>query len=419
MSQELSLRQKAIRWKQAGRAVSWICQRLERSRDWFYKWWNRYQEAGASGLRDRTHAPKSNPQRWSGEIRQVILDIRDRLMRRRGPRERYRLAGAATIRHELACLGYDPLPSLRTIERVLQQGERTSPAFHPEPCTSSSSYPMLRVTHSNQRHQVDLIGPRYLKGSRRQWFFLVYRDAYDGAVFVEFQPKPHMEEVLAFVVRAWQRLGLPDILQVDNSDLFGLTSHPGSLNRFSDIAGRGQPYLYPRARTLAQWRHRTLQRLAPGTHSVHPLAFSLSGSTRTEGDDGHLFSRTHSSRSEFSDHRPDSKTPVATYFASQLPSTSGTSARCHRSRDLPSTRSSLGSHYDPGREIPSWQTFGPSVCLCHPFHSNNAPQNLFAWPPDQTVRFPVHWQTQTVSTHLAVIFSEVSSALTWRTAICR
>jgi transposase-like protein len=97
MSQELSLRQKAIRWKQAGRAVSWICQRLERGRDWFYKWWNRYQAEGGSGLRDCSHAPQTNPRCWSGEMRQAILDIRDRLMRRRGPRERYRLAGAATI----------------------------------------------------------------------------------------------------------------------------------------------------------------------------------------------------------------------------------------------------------------------------------------------------------------------------------
>jgi putative transposase len=241
MSHELSLRQKASRWKQAGRCVSWICQQLERSRDWFYKWWNRYQAEGASGLRDRSHAPESSPQRWSGEMRQAILDMRDRLMRRRGPRARYRLAGAATIRHELACLGYDPLPSLRTVERVLQQGNRTSPAFRSEPCTSSSSYSALRLTHSNQRHQLDLIGPRYLKGSRRQWFFLVYRDVYDtctarkcrcGAVFVDFQPKPRMDGVLAFVVRAWQLLGLPDTLQVDNSDLFGLTSHPGSLSRF-------------------------------------------------------------------------------------------------------------------------------------------------------------------------------------------
>jgi transposase InsO family protein len=236
MSHEVSLRQKAVRWKQAGRSVNWICQQLERSREWFYKWWNRYQIEGASGLRDRSPAPKTNPQCWSNEIRQAILDIRDRLMRRRGPRERYRLAGAPTIRHELACLGYDPLPSLRTIVRILQAGGRTSPAFRTQPCTTSSSYPAVRVTHSNQRHQVDLIGPRYLKGSRRQWFFLVYRDIYDGAVFVEFQPKPQLETVLAFVVRAWQRLGLPNVLQVDNSDLFGLTSHPGSLNRFVRLA---------------------------------------------------------------------------------------------------------------------------------------------------------------------------------------
>lgn len=236
MSHELVLRQKAIRWKQAGRCVSWICQQVEHSREWFYKWWNRYQTEGASGLRDRSRAPQSSPHRWSGEMRQAILDVRDRLMRRRGPRARYRLAGAATIRHELACLGYEPLPALRTIVRILQSGGRTSPAFRPEPCASSSSYPTIRLTHSNQRHQLDLIGPRYLKGSRRQWYFLVYRDVYDGAVFVEFQPKPRLEGVLAFVVRAWQRLGLPDTLQVDNSDLFGLTSHPGSLNRFIRLA---------------------------------------------------------------------------------------------------------------------------------------------------------------------------------------
>ena len=236
MSQELKLRQKAIRLKQAGRAVSWICQQVGRSRDWFYKWWKRYLAEGAGGLRERSHAPRANPRSWSDEIRQAVLEIRDRLVRRRGPCARYRLAGAATIRHELACLGYEPLPSLRTIERILQSGGRTSPAFRTQPCVSSSSYPVGHATHSNQVHQMDLIGPRYLKGLRRQWFFLVYCDTYDGAVFVEFQPKPRLETVLAFVVRAWQRLGLPDTLQVDNSDMFGLTSHPGSLNRFVRLA---------------------------------------------------------------------------------------------------------------------------------------------------------------------------------------
>lgn len=236
MSHELKLRQQVIRMKEAGRTVNWICQQVERSREWFYKWWTRYLAEGAAGLRDRSHAPQNNRRSWSQEICQAILHIRDRLMRRQGARQRYRLAGAPTIRHELACLGYEPLPSLRTIERILQRGQRTSPAFRAQPCANSSAYPVTRVRRSNQRHQLDLIGPRYLKGSRRQWFFLVYCDIYDGAVFVEFQPTPKLETVLAFAIRAWQYLGLPEILQVDNSELFGLTSHPGSLNRFVRLA---------------------------------------------------------------------------------------------------------------------------------------------------------------------------------------
>jgi putative transposase len=236
MSSELYLRQRAIRLKQAGWSVSWICRRLSRGRDWFYKWWGRYTDEGAAGLRERSRAPQMASRFWSPDIRRAILEIRDRLVRRRGPRERYRLAGAPTIRYELACLGYEPLPSLRTIERVLQREGRTSPVFRPQPRAAASDYPGRPATHSNQIHQMDLIGPRYLKGSHRQWFFLVYRDNYDQAVYVEFQPKPKMEAVLEFVVRAWQRLGLPDRVQVDNSELFGLTSHPGSLSRFVRLA---------------------------------------------------------------------------------------------------------------------------------------------------------------------------------------
>lgn len=236
MLSEMPLRQRAIRLKQAGWSVSWICRRLERGRDWFYKWWGRYAGEGAAGLRERSRAPHTAQRVCPPDMRQAILEIRDRLVRRHGPRGRYRLAGAPTIRYELACLGYETLPSLRTIERVLQSEGRTSPAFRPQPRATSSDYPGRPATHSNQLHHMDLIGPRYLKGSRRQWFFLVYRDSYDHAVYVEFQPKPKMEGVLDFVVRAWQRLGLPDRLQVDNSELFGLTSHPGSLSRFVRLA---------------------------------------------------------------------------------------------------------------------------------------------------------------------------------------
>jgi len=236
MTSELAVRQRAIQMKLAGWAVTLICISLQRGRDWFYKWWDRYTAEGASGLRDRSRAPRHRRQAVSAEMRQAILTIRDRLVRRHGPRERYRLAGAPTIRHELECLGYAQLPSLRTVERVLQTAGRTSPAFPLQPSVGSSDYPHWHLTRSNQLHELDLVGPRYLKGSHRQWFFLVYRDVYDHAVYVEFQPKPKMETILAFVVRTWQQLGRPERLQVDNSDLFGQTTHPGALSRLIRLA---------------------------------------------------------------------------------------------------------------------------------------------------------------------------------------
>jgi len=237
MSTEFQRRQSAIRMRLAGKTVTWICQQLQRGRDWFYTWWGRYQDQGADGLREQSRAPKTNPCAIAAEVRQAILTIRERLVRQRGPQARYRLAGAPTIRQELEVLGYAPLPSLRTIGRVLQGAGRTSPAFRLEPTATTPAYPGPRARFSNHLHQLDLVGPRYLKGSRTRYYFLVYKDTYDLTPFIGFFRAPDLEDVLSFLVRAWQHLGLPQILQVDNGVLFAGTGRwPGSLDRFIRLA---------------------------------------------------------------------------------------------------------------------------------------------------------------------------------------
>jgi len=233
MSSEIQRRQRAIRMRLAGKSVTEICKQLQRGRDWFYTWWSRYQEQGADGLRDQSCAPKTNSQAIAGEVQQAILNIRARLVRRRGAQARYRLAGAPTIRHELEVLGYTPLPSLRTIGYVLQRAGRTCPPFRLEPTATTPGYPGPRARFSNHIHQLDLVGPRYLKGSRARYYFLVYKDIYDLTPFIGFFRAPDVEVVLNFLVQAWQRLGLPQILQVDNGVLFaGSGRWPGSLDRF-------------------------------------------------------------------------------------------------------------------------------------------------------------------------------------------
>jgi hypothetical protein len=222
-----------MRMRLAGKCVTFICEQLKRSREWFYIWWHRYQDYGADGLRDQTRKPKVSPRAITEEIRAAILSIRDRLTRRRGAQARYRLTGAPTIRHELEILGYTPLPGLRTIERVLQRGGRTSPPFRTQPTSHSAAYPAPHVTGSNQVHQFDIVGPRYLKGSSIRYYFLVYKDVHDQTPFIGFFRGLDLDIVLAFLVQAWQRLGLPRILQVDNDHLFvGTGRWPGSLSRF-------------------------------------------------------------------------------------------------------------------------------------------------------------------------------------------
>jgi hypothetical protein len=264
MPDEFQLRQQAIRLGLAGKSVSFILEKVSRSKEWFYKWLRRYQDEGIDGLRERSRAPLRSPRQWSAEVRRSILAIRDRLARRRGPQNRYRLAGAPTIQHELEGLGYDPPPSLRTIERILQQAHRTNPTFHFQPACVVSHYPGPRATHSNEVHQLDIVGPRYLTGSATHYYFLVYKDAYDQTPYVEFRSELDLNMVLDFLVRAWQYLGLPRYLQVDNGRLFAGTGRwPASLNRFIRLAlfvgievvfiPEGQPFWNGSAENFNGW----------------------------------------------------------------------------------------------------------------------------------------------------------------------
>jgi len=118
--------------------------------------------------------------------------------------------GATQIRAELEKLGYSPLPSARTNERIVNQVGLTCPPLRLASRISRTEYPGPQPQESNQVHQVDFVGPRYLKGDRTRYYFLVCRDVFDQAVYMEFADRRTTDTVLAFLVRAWQRLGIPD-----------------------------------------------------------------------------------------------------------------------------------------------------------------------------------------------------------------
>jgi transposase InsO family protein len=216
MNDEFAARQRAITLRLAGRPVQQVCSALGRTEAWFHKWWRRYLEAGVDGLFDLTRA-RHVTQRIPPELERAILSIRRRLQAHAAPATRYSLIGAAAILTELKGLDIRPLPSPRTVERVLQRHGLTAPRERLPRLLPRQVYPAPPAQRSNQLHEVDPVGPIYLKGRRHRYYILVCKDAFDGAVCLRLAASRRMTEVLTFLGECWKSLGLPEQVQFDNA----------------------------------------------------------------------------------------------------------------------------------------------------------------------------------------------------------
>jgi putative transposase len=216
MHDELAARQRAISLRLAGRPVKHICSAVGRSEPWFHKWWGRYLQAGPEGLYDFTRA-RHVAQRITPELERAILSVRRRLQAHATPATRYRLIGATAIVAELTSLNVRPLPCERTIERVLQRNGLTAPRVRLAPLLPRQDYPGPQARASNELHEVDLVGPFYLKGRSHRYYIWVGKDAFDGAVCLRLAYSRRMDEVLGFLGECWKDLGRPEQVQFDNA----------------------------------------------------------------------------------------------------------------------------------------------------------------------------------------------------------
>jgi putative transposase len=217
MKDELAARQRAVHLRLAGRPVQYICSALGRGKAWFCKWWGRYLQAGPEGLYDLTRANHHVAQRIPPELERAILSVRRRLQAHASPATRYGLVGATAIRAELTALGVQPLPCERTIERVLQRNGLTAPRVRLAPLLPRQEYPGPQARASNELHEVDLVGPIYLKGSGHRYYIWVGKDVFDGAVCLRLASSRRMDEVLGFLGECWKDLGIPEQAQFDNA----------------------------------------------------------------------------------------------------------------------------------------------------------------------------------------------------------
>jgi putative transposase len=217
MHDELAARHRAITPRLAGGPVKAICDAVGRSRSWSHRWWGRYLQAGPEGLDDRTRANQQGGRRIPPEPERTILSIRRRLQAHATPATRYCLIGAAALRAELKALGVRPLPCARTIERVLRRHGLTAPRVRLAPPLPRQEYPAPQARASDRLHEVALVGPVYLKGSRRRYSIRVGKDAVDGAVCLRPAGSRRRDEVLWFLGACGKDLGIPEPAQFDGA----------------------------------------------------------------------------------------------------------------------------------------------------------------------------------------------------------
>lgn len=203
-----------------GERVSAICRLLDRSRRWFYYWLRRYVADDPTWAQAKSSAPHRRPTKTAAEVEHLICAVRRRLVA-----TKYAQRGAFAVQWQLQQLGVEPVPRIWTINRVLQRhGLLVKPTYQPK----GTPYPAVEPQRPNDLHQLDLVGPRYLQGGERHYGVHLI-DAYSNAVALEAVSSKQAALIVEAVVAAWQRLGIPRVLQLDNELSFrGSNRYPRS-----------------------------------------------------------------------------------------------------------------------------------------------------------------------------------------------
>ncbi len=208
----------AIKRYVEGETPSPIYTSLGRSPKWFFKWKLRYELYGLDGLKDLSRAPNHQAEQTDDALETAIVNIRILREQRERDETQYALIGAVAIHKELQALGYTP-PCVKTVHNVLVRHGLISPKPAPQSVREviDRHYPAFNVNHPGQIQQLDLVGPRYLHGSSQTYYFYNLRDVCSRRVAVEVGKNHQAQTICNALIRVWQRMGMPTILQHDTA----------------------------------------------------------------------------------------------------------------------------------------------------------------------------------------------------------
>jgi transposase InsO family protein len=253
-----------------GVTVSALCAELGISRKTFYELRKRFDKEGPVGLEPRSRRPLSSPNQIPAALEQRICRLREEL-----PLD----TGALAIFYRLERDGVQPLPSPRTIHRVLVRNELVTPQPNKRP---RSSWRWFEYDQPNGCWQIDAT-EWHLRSGRTVWIMDILDDHsryYTAADAV----------AAATATAAWNAFchaaaecGLPAKVLSDNGLCFngGNADHPGmfecNLAALGIRKANSRPY-HPQTCGKLERAHQTLKkwlRRHPTAHGLTDLQHQL------------------------------------------------------------------------------------------------------------------------------------------------
>ena len=209
-----------------GELPSNIYKSLGRSRSWLQKWIVRYNSINARSknewFKDESKAPKNVFKKTDSIIEQLVVSVRKSLMEGKTEATKYRCIGADEIQFRMYELGYSEgdAPSLSTIKRIIKRNSLiVQKRKRYVRCKSKKRYTLLNPIKVNEVHQMDFVGPRYIKGYGRI-SSLNLIDVVSSKAHIQQYAGQTMDNVIEFLLGVWTKNAIPNYLQMDNSASF-------------------------------------------------------------------------------------------------------------------------------------------------------------------------------------------------------
>ena len=184
---------------------SQLCQRFGISRKTGYKWLQRYQESGATGLADRSRRPRHSPGRTDPAVEQQVLAIRDQYG-----------WGARKIKW---CLQRDEQTALArsTAHSILQRHGRVARQLN----SVTGSYQRFEHERPNQLWQMDFKGHYRLGNGERCHALTVLDDHSRYSLCLQACRNEQTGTVKEHLTATFRRYGLPERMLMDNGSPWG------------------------------------------------------------------------------------------------------------------------------------------------------------------------------------------------------